>query len=239
MRTYSGKIAKNLDGVFVFGSNTEGRHGKGSAKWAKDYYGAIYGQAFGRQGQSFAIITKDLNQKQHPSISRDKIVSQILYLYLYATQHPELNFYIAYSGLGKNLNGYSNREMAAMFYIKGLNIPNNIIFEEEFSKFVPTGQNWLAETKVVNIHKDAYDVYIGRAGKGQDGYFGNPFKLKEGSKKGSTIGLYRDYFHKRMLNDPEFKQKILSLKGKTLGCFCKPNDCHGDVIAEYLNNGKI
>ncbi len=33
-------------------------------------------------------------------------------------------------------------------------------------------------TRVVNIRKKAYDVYIGRAGKGQDGYFGNPFRLK-------------------------------------------------------------
>ena len=32
-------------------------------------------------------------------------------------------------------------------------------------------------TRVVNIRKEAYDVYIGRAGKGQDGYFGNPFRL--------------------------------------------------------------
>ena len=238
MKTYNGKILKNADGIFVFGSNTEGRHGKGAAKWAKDYYGAIYGQSFGRQGQSFAIITKDLTVKTHPSISRDKIVSQILYLYLYATQHPELDFYVAYSGLSKNLNGYSNQDMAAMFYIKGLNIPDNIIFEENFAKYIPTGQNWLADTKVVNIFKDPYDVYIGREGKGQDGYFGNPFPLKKGEPRGSTLEKYKEYFHNKMLNDAEFKERILSLKGKTLGCFCKPNACHGDIIKEYLENNK-
>lgn len=233
---FTGKLSELPDnGVFVFGANTEGRHGKGAAKMAKDKFGAIYGQSFGRQGQSFAIITKDLTQKKHPSISRDKIVSQILYLYLYATQYPELDFYIAYSGLGKNLNGYTNREMAAMFHIKGLKIPDNIIFEENFYKFILTGQNWLAETKVVNIKKEPYDVYIGRAGKGQDGYFGNPFKLEKGKPRGSTLEKYKEYFHKKMLNDPEFKKRILSLKGKTLGCFCKPNACHGDIIKEYLD----
>lgn len=33
-------------------------------------------------------------------------------------------------------------------------------------------------TKVVNIRKDDNDVYIGRAGKGQEGYFGNPTKAE-------------------------------------------------------------
>jgi hypothetical protein len=36
--------------VFVFGSNTEGRHGAGAAKVAKDKFGAKYGQAKGMQG---------------------------------------------------------------------------------------------------------------------------------------------------------------------------------------------
>jgi hypothetical protein len=31
-------------------------------------------------------------------------------------------------------------------------------------------------------------------------------------------------------------RKIEELKGKVLGCFCKPNACHGDVIKEYLDN---
>ena len=45
--------------VFVFGSNLAGRHGKGAAKYAVQAYGAIYGQGEGRQGQSYAIPTKD------------------------------------------------------------------------------------------------------------------------------------------------------------------------------------
>lgn len=51
------------NGIFVFGSNTQGRHGKGAALLAKNKFGAIYGQAKGLQGQSYAIITKDLTKK--------------------------------------------------------------------------------------------------------------------------------------------------------------------------------
>ena len=93
------------------------------------------------------------------------------------------------------------------------------------------------KTTVVNIrHTDKYDQYIGRAGHGHDGYFGNPFILSPTEPKGATLERYREYFYDRLNNDPEFKQRVHSLKGKVLGCFCKPLPCHGDVIAHYLNN---
>ncbi len=93
------------------------------------------------------------------------------------------------------------------------------------------------ETTIVNIKSGAsYDQYIGRVGRGQDGYFGNPFHLGPGEKRGATIERYKLYFHSRLDADPQFKQRVLDLKGKTLGCFCKPHACHGDIIAEYLNN---
>lgn len=49
------------NGVFVFGSNTEGKHGKGAALFAKTQLGAKDGIASGWTSKnSFAIITKDL-----------------------------------------------------------------------------------------------------------------------------------------------------------------------------------
>jgi len=90
-------------------------------------------------------------------------------------------------------------------------------------------------TKVVNLFKEPYDVYIGRAGKGKSGYFGNPIPLKKGEERGSTLLKFREYFENRIKTDPEFKQNILSLHGKTLGCFCSPQACHGGIIVEYIN----
>jgi hypothetical protein len=94
------------------------------------------------------------------------------------------------------------------------------------------------KTTVVNLRKEPYDVYIGRAQKGkmsvEYGYFGNPFHLSAGEPRGSTIERYRAYFNERIADDPEFKAAVESLRGKRLGCFCKPAPCHGDVIVEYL-----
>jgi hypothetical protein len=77
---------------------------------------------------------------------------------------------------------------------------------------------------------------IGRAGRGQSGHFGNPFLLMNNAARGSTLEKYREYFYKRIETDPEFKEMIHALKGKRLGCFCKPHPCHGDIIAEYLES---
>jgi hypothetical protein len=92
-------------------------------------------------------------------------------------------------------------------------------------------------TEVVNIyHKRPYDVYIGREGKGQDGYFGNP--ADTGSRE-SKIKNYREYFYSRIQSDPEFKKRIDDLKGKKLGCFCAPEKCHGMIIVEYLESKSV
>lgn len=92
------------------------------------------------------------------------------------------------------------------------------------------------QTLVVNLNKSEYDVYIGRSGKGnykgQEGYFGNPFKH---TNRDIAIKFFKDYFYNRIETDPEFKEEVLKLKGKKLGCYCKPKSCHGDIIAEYLN----
>ena len=91
------------------------------------------------------------------------------------------------------------------------------------------------KTLVVNIYKEPFDVYIGRAGRGHDGYFGNPFRLNSEAERRDVIEKYRTYFLERIERDPEFKERILALRGKRLGCFCKPKACHGDVIAEWLD----
>lgn len=102
-------------------------------------------------------------------------------------------------------------------------------------------------TIVVNINNEPYDVYIGRAGHGQAGTFGNPYKAggicrrcKRLHVTGTeTLACFEDYFTDRVLKDADFREQVRTLKGKRLGCFCKPGPCHGDVIARLLDNNKV
>lgn len=86
---------------------------------------------------------------------------------------------------------------------------------------------------VVNLYKEPYDIYIGRPGKGQPSEWGNPFRVKEHGH-GKCIYTYEGWMRERLLKEPELKGKILALKGKRLGCFCKPKACHGDVLVKLI-----
>lgn len=83
-------------------------------------------------------------------------------------------------------------------------------------------------TRVVNIARELYDVYIGRPGP-----FGNPFIIGKLSRE-EVIAKFKLYFKERVRKDEEFRNKVKALKGKSLGCYCKPRACHGDTIVAYL-----
>ena len=86
-------------------------------------------------------------------------------------------------------------------------------------------------TSIHNKYKESYNVYIGRPT-----IFGNPYEIGRDGSRQDVVDKYRAYFHNRIYGDVEFKKQVLALKGKRLGCFCKPHACHGDIICEYLNN---
>jgi len=86
------------------------------------------------------------------------------------------------------------------------------------------------KTRVVNRHTETYDVYIGRGTP-----FGNPFKIWIDGNRKEVIEMFSVYFHRRIQEDPEFRGLVEGLRGKVIACSCKPNACHGDVIAKWLD----
>ena len=111
--------------IFVFGSNLAGRHGAGSAKEAVENYGAVYGKGIGRQGDNFAIPTKDILLKR---LTLKEIKYFVDIFKKYATQHPRLTFNVVNIGCG--LAGYTPEQIAPMFE----NAPNNVRLSKEFNK---------------------------------------------------------------------------------------------------------
>lgn len=81
---------------------------------------------------------------------------------------------------------------------------------------------------------EAFDVYIGRRTP-----WGNPFPIEHetnGKKRKEVIEKFKQYFEEEFINKPENLKHLLSLRGMRLGCHCKPLPCHGDVIADFINN---
>lgn len=79
--------------------------------------------------------------------------------------------------------------------------------------------------KVVNVSKEKYDVYIGRPS-----IWGNPYQIGVDGTRSEVIELYRQHIY----SSPELLSQLHTLKGKTLGCYCKPKACHGDVLVSLV-----
>ena len=78
-------------------------------------------------------------------------------------------------------------------------------------------------TRVVHCKRERHDVYIGRPSK-----WGNPFVIGRDGSREQVIAKYRTW----VLARPELVAALPELRGKTLGCWCAPQACHGDVLAE-------
>ena len=112
--------------IFVFGSNLQGSHGGGAAAAAVRYFGAIWGQGVGMQGQCYAIPT------MHGGV--DAIRPYVDEFIEYAKNHPELTFLVTRIGCG--IAGFKDSEMAPLFK-DALDVPNVLLpksFVEELKK---------------------------------------------------------------------------------------------------------
>jgi hypothetical protein len=86
--------------------------------------------------------------------------------------------------------------------------------------------------QVVNVRKDKYEVYGGRPS-----VFGNPFTIGKDGDRETVIAKYKRYFWKRINTDREFYEAVIELKDKVVGCYCKPQACHLDVIKAWFDAG--
>lgn len=161
MKVYHGNLKPpKANQVLVYDSNTQSRNGKGTAYLAR-CTGAKPGIPRGWSSVShYAICTKDLTQKEHPSISAVEIIDQITKLYSEARKYKNLDFIIPYN-TGKNLNGYTPQQMAEMFIAAG-SIPENIVFETNFADLVIliSGISHVIKTSIDGVPEQTFIEFL-------------------------------------------------------------------------------
>ena len=96
--------------IFVFGSNTAGRHGAGAALCARLDFGARYGIGEGLTGQCYALPTLDANLQKR---TREDLYESVRQFYLCAQRNPHLIFLLTKVGCG--LAGYGEDFMKGLF----------------------------------------------------------------------------------------------------------------------------
>jgi hypothetical protein len=86
-------------------------------------------------------------------------------------------------------------------------------------------QPW-APTRVVHCRRDPYDVFIGRPSA-----WANPFFIGRDGTREEVIVRFRNW----LIRQPSLVREVWTLRGKVLGCDCKPLSCHGDVLAKLAD----
>lgn len=89
-------------------------------------------------------------------------------------------------------------------------------------------------TIVVNRRDEKEDVYIGRGS-----VWGNPFSHLSSSYPGVIMVASRAEAIRRysewIRTQPKLLAQLPKLRGKKLGCYCKPRACHGDVLVALVD----
>jgi len=87
------------------------------------------------------------------------------------------------------------------------------------------------------------NIYIGRGRvvfidgiryPNQNSIWANPYKITNTQTREQVLVLYREYIEKKLKSNPILINDLMKLKGKKLGCWCKPKCCHGDILLEMI-----
>ena len=90
---------------------------------------------------------------------------------------------------------------------------------------------------VKNIRFDEeYQIRIDRKTR-----WGNPFKLTIDTPQNRRLVLHRHYgwLQEQIRTGQIAIEELAALAGKTLGCWCCPNDCHGHILAYAAQQCKL
>ena len=112
-------------------------------------------------------------------------------------------------------------------YIRLLNIPLRVI-QIKITRVI----NIDTDMQYKSIRKNDVYEYIGRGSP-----WGNPYSMTthDEEDRKNVIHSFKYDFDRDILLKAK-KDDVYKLAGKRLGCFCKPFDCHGDILANFLNS---
>lgn len=120
--------------VFVFGSNQSGIHGAGAARFALEQRGAILHRAVGRQGQAWAIPTKDRTIRHTLPLN---LIQQYVTIFMdEAGMTPDEQYQVTQIGCG--LAGLKAHEIAPMFR----HAPKNCFFDTDWEPYLGNAFNY-------------------------------------------------------------------------------------------------
>jgi hypothetical protein len=119
--------------IFVAGTNLDGIHGAGSAKYAHDHEGLRMGVARGLDGNSYALPTVG---NRFVKMTLVRVAVEVGRFIEVARQYPQVQFKV--TRVGCTLAGFKDAEIAPLF----TDAPANCLFDEVWREWLPNAQFW-------------------------------------------------------------------------------------------------
>ena len=64
----------------------------------------------------------------------------------------------------------------------------------------------------------------------------NPFEMPDDSERAEVVGKFSKFY---LPYKDGLLARMPTLRGKVLGCWCHPEECHGHVIADIVNQESV
>jgi hypothetical protein len=96
-------------------------------------------------------------------------------------------------------------------------------------------KEWMADPNNVYIGRKGVVLIDGKRFPPQDSIFANPFKVGRDGTREEVIDKYKQELIAKVVSGEITEEDVLNLKGKTLGCWCSPEPCHGDILLKLLD----
>ena len=124
---------------------------------------------------------------------------------------------------------------------KRKNIDNSYDIRSKFLKLDSFNSDVPSPPTVVHLRRSKgkiiqdCDIYIGRAcnmggWRLSQSKWHNPYSVKEYGRDGA-LDRFRNYI---LSNEKNLLKDLHELTGQRLGCWCKPDRCHGDILRELF-----
>jgi hypothetical protein len=129
------------------------------------------------------------------------------------------------------MNECTNVRMGIPLYVKIVNVKVAFI-RPQYTNL----REWMSDTTNVYIGRKNIVFIDGIRFPPEDSPWANPFKIGKDGSREDCLKKYRNYVCKLLISDRSnvMITRLLGLRGKTLGCWCTPEPCHGDIIGEFI-----
>lgn len=96
-------------------------------------------------------------------------------------------------------------------------------------------EQWMADSNNVYIGRKGIVFINGKRYPIENSLWHNPYKINKNTTRTEVLEKYKTYITEKITRE-NLQFELEKLKGKQLGCWCKPLCCHGDILLEIINN---